>query len=275
MKKHFTFILTAFLAANLGIAQITNPGFETWSNGTPTGWITTNVAGILESASQSSDAHNGNSSIEFTVETFNGNEIGGAAYQTDIPYSGEAANVSFYYKGTLNNTVSLLGVVTYSDDADNVIAIGTANILESTNSYTLVVLSPENVATGVISKASVTFSLVIGEGTATGNEYARIDDVAFGGVSNITEAQKPSIELSAYPNPSTNGIFQLEVSSEKGGRAEISVVDLTGKLLLSEKLNLNSGKNLLPYDLSFCEKGIYLIRVQTNDETNTTQVVID
>ena len=61
--------------------------------------------------------------------------------------------------------------------------------------------------------------------------------------------------FSLYPNPSTNSV---ELSSTNTPISEISIYDLSGKLLLSKKYNSEININL---NISNLAPGIYLLKI--------------
>lgn len=67
-----------------------------------------------------------------------------------------------------------------------------------------------------------------------------------------------------YPNPN-NGIFNLDYNGSKREELMVQVLDMTGKTILHQSWQTNSGNNILPLDLSSLSKGIYIVNVQGNN----------
>lgn len=65
-------------------------------------------------------------------------------------------------------------------------------------------------------------------------------------------------QLFVYPNPS-NGIFNLNMSSVQNEEASLYVYDLSGRLVMSRRLNIHSGNNNYQLNLSEFGNGIYQI----------------
>lgn len=65
-----------------------------------------------------------------------------------------------------------------------------------------------------------------------------------------------------FPNPST-GIVTVKFASEKEALYTISVRDVTGRILKSEKYTSRVGENLKTLDLSNFTKGIYFISIES------------
>ena len=72
--------------------------------------------------------------------------------------------------------------------------------------------------------------------------------------------------ISIYPNP-TNGIINIEFADNN--IQQIIISDITGKTI-AEKNNIQQNKTI---DLSNFESGIYIIKIQTDNEIFTTKIV--
>jgi len=70
-----------------------------------------------------------------------------------------------------------------------------------------------------------------------------------------------------YPNPSANGIFNLEGSS---GLSVIQVQDMVGR----ERMKLNQTKSKMTLDLSSLGTGTYFITIKTKDSVYSQRVVV-
>ncbi len=76
-------------------------------------------------------------------------------------------------------------------------------------------------------------------------------------------------DLTIYPNP-TNGEFNIE--AELSNEAALTIIDTQGKIVLAELIqtgNLNK-----KYDLSTQPKGLYFIRLETNNEIYSNKILI-
>ena len=79
-----------------------------------------------------------------------------------------------------------------------------------------------------------------------------------------------SITLS--PNP-TQGLTLVEIESNKSQQANVVVYDITSRNLMSETWNLIKGVNQFEIDLSENSPGLYLIRLQLDNELITSQIL--
>jgi len=91
------------------------------------------------------------------------------------------------------------------------------------------------------------------------------DRFTFNGTTSAVE----NVEISyaaIYPNPSANGFFTVK-NMQTNALATVS--DISGKVILKKTLNWQD--NLL--DLSQFARGIYFLRLQTNDKTYTNKLI--
>ena len=89
-------------------------------------------------------------------------------------------------------------------------------------------------------------------------------DVQVNAFVNIETLQQNGILI--YPNP-TNGILNFDFTDNNVQQIKIS--DLTGKTII-EKTEINQNEMI---DLSSFESGIYIIKIQTDNEIFTTKIV--
>jgi hypothetical protein len=77
-----------------------------------------------------------------------------------------------------------------------------------------------------------------------------------------------------YPNPANDQLnLEMNVISDK----EVSIVayDVTGKLMINENRSLSSGNNLMTFDVTNWDNGIYFIRIINEGKVNTMKVMIN
>ena len=86
-------------------------------------------------------------------------------------------------------------------------------------------------------------------------------------ISDVTGIKE--IDLSGlirlYPNPN-DGRFTIEIPAEMRANVEISIMDMTGKVIHKEVLN-NASYNVLPVDLSNMANGLYFIKISDGKNT--------
>jgi predicted extracellular nuclease len=84
-----------------------------------------------------------------------------------------------------------------------------------------------------------------------------------------------NLESKVYPNP-TNGKLTIDFQSINGGSYNVSVTDLSGRVVLGEEFKAVSGMNRHEIDLGFVNAGIYMLYVKNADGNNSvTKVVVE
>jgi len=68
-----------------------------------------------------------------------------------------------------------------------------------------------------------------------------------------------------YPNP-TSGKTTVKFESENAAKYVISVVDVTGRIIIRDELTAAEGINMHELDLTSVARGIYLVRMETAGE---------
>ena len=88
----------------------------------------------------------------------------------------------------------------------------------------------------------------------------------------ISEEETIEEYLSVYPNPVTN---QPTVSfiSETDEKGDVSIYDLTGKLLIHTQVDLVMGSNQIPMDVSTLSKGTYLVHFNNGVDSQYAKIV--
>jgi hypothetical protein len=77
-------------------------------------------------------------------------------------------------------------------------------------------------------------------------------------------------DLQVYPNP-TNGVFSVKSGSLKYKALEVSVMDISGKKILSRTC---SGMDEYRFDISQETKGIYFIRINSDNSTQVRRIIL-
>ncbi len=136
---------------------------------------------------------------------------------------------------------------TYSWDIDN----------DGTEDYNTV----GNISHTYTTSGTHTASLTITNDGGCSYKTTKVLDVATGIIGTLEHKQ-----ISIYPNP-TNG--NLAVEFDNNSIQKIVISDLSGKSLVV-KTNYNANETI---DLSNFNKGIYIISIQTENETFTSKIV--
>jgi len=91
--------------------------------------------------------------------------------------------------------------------------------------------------------------------------------------SNVPEINK-DLKLNVYPNPAKNILNLSIVSDERLGRISYEVIDITGRMVSSEVVVVNSSNEVIPVDISSLQNGVYSVVVKTSKGYNTNRFVV-
>lgn len=89
--------------------------------------------------------------------------------------------------------------------------------------------------------------------------------------SAVNEKEVVKSEVRIYPNPSSSSVT-IEFQHEGGG-VNLSLFDQTGRQIKSGKLNLSSGLQQLPFDISYLPPGHYFVKIQTHKIMETQKFI--
>jgi photosystem II stability/assembly factor-like uncharacterized protein len=82
--------------------------------------------------------------------------------------------------------------------------------------------------------------------------------------------------LNVYPNPSTSGVFKVDLGSDLKAGAKLTVVDALGRQVAAQTLTASAiGSRTVSLDLSAEKTGVYTLQVRTDAGIATQKVVID
>lgn len=79
--------------------------------------------------------------------------------------------------------------------------------------------------------------------------------------------------LNVYPNPS-NGSFKVAVNTESTSNATVSVLNLLGQVVYTTEVENNNGLIYTEINKNF-EKGVYLIKVEIENETKVNKMIVE
>jgi hypothetical protein len=77
----------------------------------------------------------------------------------------------------------------------------------------------------------------------------------------------------AYPNPATSQV-SFEFNAKNSKDLTLEVVDLNGRVVMTETLNLNSGLNKNTIQTSNLTNGFYFLRLSANDFSREQKIMI-
>lgn len=122
----------------------------------------------------------------------------------------------------------------------------------------------------------------IDENSYSNLSYYRLRQTDFDGnfktyspVSINCNGNNEGVGLNIYPNP-TKGLitYELDLQNYQGDHTYFSITDATGKVVLSDYINLNKGYNENTLDLSALMKGVYFLQFhQTKDHIKAKRII--
>jgi hypothetical protein len=93
--------------------------------------------------------------------------------------------------------------------------------------------------------------------------------------TNCRVSDSGELDTKVYPNPTT-GQVTVEFTSYAGGTHQLTVTDLSGRVILVEEMKAVSGLNRHDMDLGFANKGLYMLYVKDqNGKISVTKVAVE
>ncbi|MBK9763178.1 MAG: T9SS type A sorting domain-containing protein [Flavobacteriales bacterium] len=90
------------------------------------------------------------------------------------------------------------------------------------------------------------------------------------GVVGLSELEEGS--FSVYPNP-TEGLLQIELSGKEEGKVQLRILDMSGRLVQDQLLQMNAGTRSTA-DISSVQNGQYMVQLVTANWVRTARVQV-
>ena len=107
-----------------------------------------------------------------------------------------------------------------------------------------------------------------------GGNVAFDDLVIFNNVGLGVKKQEPLKRLAMYPNPSTTGVFTLDLGSVSTQLAAVEIYNFIGVKVFGKEIP-SYGLSELTLDLSMLPRGSYFATIKTNQEQKTMRLLIN
>lgn len=133
-----------------------------------------------------------------------------------------------------------------------------ATITSTTDAFDITGTAPDNTATITVTAENGTTTLV----------YSVVFSVGVG----INENVANSIIASVYPNP-TNGLTTLKVNNTNSSTIKVSVVSISGQVVSEKEIKTNNQETNYEINLSNQPKGVYFVKIKTNETTLVKRVI--
>jgi hypothetical protein len=98
-------------------------------------------------------------------------------------------------------------------------------------------------------------------------------------MGQVTQSEKAQVpeqddkEVAIYPNPS-NGVFTISVANLSAKKVELRILNVIGNEIHRETLSRADGQFSRTIDLSGKAKGLYYIKLETDNYSSVRRVVI-
>lgn len=296
MKKTILLIAAvAFTSASL-FAQILNNGFENWTSmGTysnPDNWETLNnytAPASIYTATKGTPGNPGTSYLKLTSKTASTTVINGIAvygkinpltYQpiSGLPFAAQPVSFSGSWQHMIygssqgaimvtltkwNTATNQRDIIATANQTLSGMAMSWANF--SINLTYLSSTAPDSCM--IVLKASGT--------TPTNNDYLWVDNLAFNGsVTGLNNKELLLSDVTVFPNPSAEVVnVNLTLKSEQ--KVSVELLDLTGKLILSNDFGILQGESKQVINVSNISKGTYFVRVIADKGTEVRKIIIE
>ncbi len=96
--------------------------------------------------------------------------------------------------------------------------------------------------------------------------------VTFDAATSVSELEENK-NIRMFPNP-TDSQVNFEMSFEGNTDVQISLMDITGRIIMSKDFGRVSGQEIRSLDVSDLPMGIYTVRITANNETFGTKLVV-
>ena len=137
----------------------------------------------------------------------------------------------------------------------------------------------------IAGQGSKNVSITFGSGPATNQVITVTASNACGNsavrsLNNITISNCPklgdanSFMLSVYPNPAKNKV-NVSFNGTYGMLYKINIVDMTGRLLLSNGATGIEGANQMEIDLSTVSTGVYFLEIQSENINQQVRLLVE
>lgn len=281
-------MLVAMLLPVLVFGQIPNAGFESWVNGEPEGWVSSNVVGFVTAVTPGTPGHSGTSCVNGQAIQFYTTVIGPTIQSgpggKGFAYSQRPAYFNGWYKfAPIGGDRFGVNVGLFKGGVDGIgVAIAALAPSTAVSSWTQF-SAPFVYQTNDIPDVCVVQILIVGPGQGPesiphpGSTYS-LDDIELSGT--VPTSVAPAVLPAAYAlhqnypnpfNPTTTIGYDLPATS----MVTLKVYDLLGEEV-STLVNAvqPAGKHVVRFDGTSLPSGFYFYKLQTPAFTSTRRMML-
>jgi hypothetical protein len=277
-------VLVSLLVPAEGLAQVTNAGFEDWTNdGQPTGWITTNIPGISTPITKTTSAHSGAAAVLGSVISVN---FGGVIFpgvpflHTGFNVSQRYAAVGGYYTFTSVGGDSLYGyALLYKQGLG--IGVMTMGGRITRSSYQYFTSNIDYITADIPDSCTLWFGIAgtpdNGDTVHVGSSF-KLDDLVMTGTASAVDAPVTTPQEFAlrqnFPNPfnpTTVLSYQVPVVSN----VKLVIYDVLGRevALLVNGVK-DPGSYSVTWNASGLASGVYLCRLESASGVKVGKMIL-
>lgn len=275
----FTFLsIMVFSAAIFVNAQIPNPDFESWDNGSVDNWWTDNVPPTLVPVTKTSDSQSGSFAVKGEVVNFNGTNIppvlnaGASSASTGFSISERYGSIQGYYKFTSSDGNRLAITAEMLKDGNY---IGTGAITpDASSEYKQFTLNVNYGTSDVPDECRISITIVPAENSngVNNGSVMYIDDLSFGEVvTEINDDASAPVSYKLYqnyPNP-FNPSTKIKYSLPGQGMVKLNIYNILGKKVKTlVDGSQNRGGHVVTAKLNDFASGIYIYRLDFSGENS-------
>jgi Secretion system C-terminal sorting domain/Bacterial Ig-like domain len=148
-------------------------------------------------------------------------------------------------------------------NAENVAVTGVVAVLEADN-QTITISHDDFVE-------NTTYTVTIPENSVQDGDLNGNVEIVWNFTTKLAEnILEQNSEISVFPNPTT-GTFTINNLKASERPLSVEIIDITGKVVNSQPVTQNSQ---LEFDLSAYPKGIYIIRINSEDKVFTSKLIL-
>jgi hypothetical protein len=268
-------LLTLICFSSITSAQVPNAGFESWLNGSPVDWQTTNIPIVPSAVLPDSDSFSGTLAVKGTVVSTNN----GMPYQPYLGISGPGST-GFEISSPFTQVNGNLKLFLHPGDRfvanlkmynilGEPIAQGTTVIDYCVNNWTFFTVTANYYLPDPHS-CSLYFTITDSTQQASGHigSYFILDDLNMSGNVSVT-AKQIEKSINIFPNPATD---HFKIDWPEAADLNFTIYDQSGRDLSGIRHTKN--KESIPLDIY--SSGIYYLNITDNKETTITKkLVID
>jgi hypothetical protein len=97
----------------------------------------------------------------------------------------------------------------------------------------------------------------------------RVEDII---PTNSVENLNDDLSMNLFPSPN-NGKFAIQINGTISGKAQIQVLDITGRTISSQNVVLNNGANTYNMDLNI-PSGTYIVKISNGSTLKTSRFIV-